>query len=261
MGIFKKKKKTLGLALGGGAARGLTHIGVIKGLEEEGISIDYVTGTSAGSVVGALFCAGSHWKDIYDQAKQINWTSLVNPAIGQKGLLRFDKFEKKLVELLDEKEFTDLNIPFQAVTVDILAGQEYIIGGGNIAKAVRASCSIPGIFAPVHYEGRLLVDGGVLNDVPSNIVRMMGADIVIGVNLNSDRIKEGEPENVLDVISYSLHIIMKRRNDETASDADFYIKPNLMGFNYVDLKKIDDMVDVGEKALRDILPDLKRALS
>jgi NTE family protein len=242
--------KRVGLALGGGAARGIAHIGVIKVLEEHGVPINYVAGTSAGSLIGALYCSGHHWREIRDIVGDVNWGDLVQPSLFSMGLVNPAKLEKMLDNLISNRTFEELRIPLAVVAVDLLTGDLIEFREGPVARAVRASSSIPGIFSPLEWEEKLLVDGGVKNNVPADIVKAMGADIVIAVDVNANAIKEQGPENVFDVMMYSMRIML---DDETriAENADFLIRPNLEGFSYYNLRNAESLIDRGEAAARE----------
>jgi NTE family protein len=257
MGIFFMRRK-IGLALGGGAARGLAHIGVLKVLQEEGIRIYCVAGTSAGSLIGSLFCAGLSWEKIKEMAQDIDWADLVSPTWPTLGIVNPDKLEKMLNKVVQKRRFEDLSIPFRAVAVDIASGEEVVLRSGSVAKAVRASCSIPGIFEPAEVEGRLLVDGGLVNDVPTDVVRDMGADRVIGVDLNADRVVSKRPENLLEVFFRSLNILMHNSARKARRVADVMVVPRLGGFAYHDLSRLDELITRGEQAMRDQIEKVKK---
>ncbi|HUX12362.1 MAG TPA: patatin-like phospholipase family protein [Spirochaetia bacterium] len=262
--MVKEKKQgdrpLVGLALGGGAARGFAHIGVLKVLEEERIPIDFVAGTSIGSLIGALHCAGVRWQEIVSITNGISWGDLVKPAWPNLGLVRSDRLEAVIGKFINQSDFEDLAIPFKAVAVDIVEGQAVILGHGAIAPAVRASCSIPGIFSPVELDGRLLVDGGVLNSVPADVVKDMGADVVIAVNLNADRKKHGKPENVLDMMFYSFSLMIAGATDRTLRYADIVIEPDLHDMSYYALKKKDVAIARGESAARSRLAAIRERI-
>ena len=244
-------EKKVGLALGGGAARGIAHVGVIKVLEEHGIVANYVAGTSAGSLIGALYCSGYTWQQIRDIVADVNWGDLVQPALfSSKGLVNPSKLEKLLDRLISNKTFEELEIPLNVVSVDLLTGELYLFHEGSVARAVRASSSIPGMFSPLEWNGRVLVDGGVKNNVPADIVRDMGADIIIAVDVNANAIKPEGPENVFDVMMYSMRIMLddEQRIEE---NADFLIRPNLEGYSYYNLKNAEALIDLGEAAARE----------
>lgn len=250
-------RRKLGLALGGGAARGLAHIGVLKVLEEEQIVVHFVAGTSAGSLIGSLYCAGLSWMQIKEVAEGIDWRDLVSPTWPSLGIVNPDKLEKTLNGLLRRRRFEDLPIPFRAVAVDITTGEEVVLSSGSVATAVRASCSIPGIFEPTELGGRLLVDGGLVNDVPTDVVKTMGADVVIGVDLNADRVTNRRPENVIEVFFRSLNILIHNSAQRARRVADIMVVPRLEGFAYHDLGRLDELIVEGERALREQIGKVK----
>ena len=184
----KKQGLKFGLALGGGSARGLAHVGVILTLEAYHIPIDIIAGTSIGSVIGSLYAIGATIKQLEETALSIKKSKtlfMIDPTFPHSGLISGDRIEKMLNKFaLKDKTFDDLNIPFAAVATEIESGAEVIITHGKLIDAVRASISIPGIFTPVKYQDYYLVDGGLVNPVPANVVQAMGADIIIAVNLS-----------------------------------------------------------------------------
>jgi NTE family protein len=257
---FFRRNKKIGLALGGGAARGLAHIGVLKALSGAGISVDYVAGTSVGSVIGALYCAGYSWQEIKQTAKHINWGKLITPTIPITGLAKTNKLEHFMEHLLKHKSFADLQIPFCAVAVDISTGREVLLKSGSVARAVQASSSIPGLFEPTRIDGKLLVDGGLTNNVPSDVVREMGAGLVIAVDLNYYYPKDGAPKHILDIIYASLFIIMNNKSSKADKFADFMVAPDLGSYSYYNLKNIDALIARGEEAMTSYIPKLKKKL-
>ena len=258
-----RKARTLGLALGGGAARGLAHLGVLKVLDEAGVRADVVCGTSAGSIVAALYAGGYSWETIADVTRSLDWVDFVQPVFPKMGLVRADKLERRLEELLGDRTIEEREIPFRAVTVDLIQGEHDVIGPGPVSRAVRASCSIPGIFEPVELGERVLVDGGVLNDVPVDVCRAMGADFVIAVDLNNDVIQGRKPENVFNVLMYSFAVMTRAgRTAGGFGDSKWMkvIAPDLADFNYYNLKRIDELIERGEAAARRAMPELLSAL-
>ncbi len=179
----------IGLALGSGSARGLAHIGVLKVLEREKIPIDLIVGTSIGSQIGGIYASGIDAVTIEEIALNISWQQTAKiffPTISKSGLVDGSKIEKFVENFIGMKTFPKLRIPFAVVATDIETGKEIIIKTGSVSKAIRASCSIPGIFAPMKYRNKYLVDGGLVNPIPADVARRIGADIVIGVNVMSD---------------------------------------------------------------------------
>lgn len=188
MRIFKKKRLKIGLALGSGAARGLAHIGVLKALIEEGIPIDYISGSSIGALVGAYFASKGEVATLEEMVLGIDWRKLArlidpNLIFMLKGLIHGQKIKELLQAIIGDIEFKDLKIPLAVVATDINTGEEVIIKEGSVIEAVRASISMPAIFMPVKYGRRFLIDGGVVNPVPAGVVRNMGATFVIACNV------------------------------------------------------------------------------
>ena len=255
--LFRKK---LGLALGGGGARGLAHIGVLKVLEEEGLRADFVAGTSVGSLIGALYCCGYGWRELAELARSTNWKDLVAFTVPRMGLVNARKLERLVDRLAGGRGIEELPIPFRAVAVDITAGEEVVLSSGPVSRAVRASASIPVIFEPTRWEGRLLVDGGLLDDVPSGVVREMGADVVVGVNLSGERARSKPPENIVDVMIYTLATLVYGQTQRGEAAADVPVMPDLAGFSYRSLSRLEEMVKRGEAAMRAVLPALLRRL-
>ncbi len=253
--------KKIGLALGGGVARGMAHIGVLKALEEEGIPVDFVAGTSAGGLIGALFCKGFGWRQIREAALGIEWKDLISFRPTRLGFARTQKLEDRLNDVLQEARFEDLRVPLRVVTVDIATGEELVIGRGPVARAVRASASLPGIFEPTCWEGRMLVDGGLVNDVPADVARAMGADLVIAVDLNRDRVGGRPPENVIDVILDSLNILLRNACQKGITHADVLIVPDLAGLGYRNLKQLETFIGRGEAAMRAGMERLRELLA
>ena len=180
----------IGLALSGGGARGLAHIGVLKVLERKGIPVDYLAGTSMGGVIAAGYAAGFDTAYLEQEAQRMsrwrNLLPLVDRSLPGLGLVKGERVRDYLASQLGEMTFDQLRIPLALVAVDLLTGKEVALQSGVVADAVRATISLPGVFAPFPLDGRLLVDGGVLNNLPADVVRGMGADVVIAVDVSAD---------------------------------------------------------------------------
>jgi len=196
----KKKELKFGLALGSGSARGMAHIGVIQALEAYHIPIDMIAGTSIGSVVGSVYATGASIKQMKEAAlamKRSKTISLMVPTLPYSGLISGNRAEEILNNIaLKDKTFDDLKIPFAAVATDIKTGAKVILNQGSVIKAVRASISIPGIFTPVKYQDYYLVDGGLVDPVPADVVEKMGADIIIAVSLT-----QKSPDSILMILN------------------------------------------------------------
>ena len=191
------KAKKIGLALSGGAVLGIAHLGVIKALEEENISFDYIAGTSAGSLVGAFIAAGYSSSQLFFMAKKLTWDDIGKVTIPTKGLLNSEALQEFIDGELKRIAIEDLNKQFAAVAVDLTTGKQVIFRSGPVSEAVRASCAIPGVFTPLIKGKQVLVDGGVLNFLPTDVVHQMGADYVIGVKLVPSISHNQAPQNII----------------------------------------------------------------
>ena len=188
----RQQKRSLGIALGSGGARGLAHIGVLRRLAEEGIQIDALVGTSSGALVGAMYAAGQ-LENFEAQVRQLQWNevlALMDPVWPRSGLISGARIIDRLAGSLGQWRIEDLAIPFAAVTVDLVTGEEIVIREGRVLDAIRASISIPGIFVPVAQDGRLLADGALRNPVPVSALGDMGADVCVAVNLFPRPVRE-----------------------------------------------------------------------
>ncbi|MFW5827142.1 MAG: patatin-like phospholipase family protein [Alkalispirochaeta sp.] len=257
---MKRRKRTpsVGLALSGGAARGYAHLGVIQVLVDHDVSVDFVTGTSVGSVAGALLAGGYTPPQMIQIAEALKWQKLVSPTLSGMGLVTAKKLETFVGELLGKTDFGELKIPFRAVATDIARTEEVIFSEGSVARAVRASCSVPGIFEPLVEEDAAYVDGGVTNNLPSSLAREMGAEVVIAVDLNSQRPDPQLPVNLLDVTFRSFAMLLDRTSVEGREDADILIQPDLNEFSYHDLSHAEEMIVRGHTAAEAALPAIEK---
>lgn len=238
--------KKIGLALGGGAVLGAAHIGVLRALEEMDVEISFISGTSIGAFVGALYAFGNRSKDIEDIALKLNWMDISGIAILKSGLLSNSKLGKLLGESLGDKRIEDSNIPLAVIATDISNGEKIILNKGSVAKAVMASTCIPGIFSPVEFENRLLVDGGIVENIPIDTVKDMGADYVIGVDLNAKK-TYNKPDSILHVIINSFHFTMKAAAKYQTENANLLITPDLSKFNMVSTDQVKELIEQGYK--------------
>ncbi|OHD73629.1 MAG: hypothetical protein A2177_12900 [Spirochaetes bacterium RBG_13_68_11] len=248
--IERLRSSGVALALGGGAARGIAHIGVLKVLAEEGIPVRGVAGTSVGSVVGAGLCAGRDWRWMLEAARSLRWGNLVKPTVPRMGILATERLERYLERSLGVTRFEDLHLPFAAVAVDISTGEEVVLRSGPLAPAIRASCSVPGIFEPVAVGNRLLVDGGLLNDVPADVARVLVGGPVLAVKLNSGVREPARPRSIVDVLTSSFAIVALRAIQQGLAAADIVVAPDLGRASYRDLHKVDELLAAGEHAAR-----------
>ena len=248
MNLFFKKPKKVALVLGGGAARGLAHIGVIKALEEHNISFDYVVGTSVGSLVGAFYAAGLTSAEMIEYAKTMKTKDI------KSGLIPFvpsktDGIKNVVVNALGNIDITDLKKHYCAVAVDVKSAKEVHFVKGNLAEIVAASCAVPGVFLPVEYEDYVLYDGGLSNNLPSNVPKIVfGCDAVIAVDVNSTRGYGTDSTKYIDTIMASIRIMMKSNSLKGYLNSDLIIQPDLKRFKSTKLNNIDEMIMEGYNA-------------
>jgi len=238
--------KKIGLALGGGAVLGASHIGVIRALEEMDVEISFVTGTSIGAFVGALYSFGNTSKDIEEIVLQLNWMEISGIAIFESGLLSNAKLGKLLEKSLGEKKIEDADIPLAVIATDISNGEKVIINKGLVTQAVMASTCIPGVFSPVEFDEKLLVDGGIVENITIDTVKNMGADYVIGVDLYAIK-TYNKPDSILDIMINSFHFTLKAAARYQTEDADLLITPDLSKFNMISTDQIKDLIEQGYK--------------
>jgi NTE family protein len=249
--------KRVGLALSGGVARGPAHIGVLNVLMHEGIPIDYVAGVSAGSIIGAVLCAGLPLTTLNELAPQINWRHIARLVWPRRGFVSFKKLERFVADLIGDCQFHEMKIPFITVVTDLLKGEPVILREGHVASAVHASCAVPGFVEPVERNGQLLGDGGVSCNLPARQVRAMGADYVIGVDLMQPHLRR--KMGPLRFGAMALETLIQRSGGGLDA-ADCLITPNLAGFNSLRFGQAEYLIGVGEAAARQQLDTILSAL-
>ncbi|MDF2547277.1 MAG: hypothetical protein K0R93_2175 [Anaerosolibacter sp.] len=242
--LSPKKEPTIGLALGGGAVWGISHIGVLKALENHQIPIHYISGTSIGALVGGLYAAGISTDKLYNLALSTQWKNLSKLSLPLSGLLSNAPMDNYIHQLIGNKTFADLKIPFVAVTTDLLTGEDIILSSGKLSKAIRASTSIPGIFHPMVIDNHTLVDGGVTSNVPVQALKCFSPDIVIAVNLVPS-LSDWLPTTGLEVILKSLFIMQQRVVVKETSQADFVINLSMKEFSPIDFSKSRELYQKG----------------
>lgn len=269
------RKQKVGLALGGGGAWGLAHIGVLEVLQNEGIPIDVIAGTSAGALIGAIYAQGKNPSLIKNLAIGMDrkrLASLVDLRMSKSGFIQGRKITDLLRTILGgDTQFGDLKIPFACVASDVNTCEEVVIKEGLVVEAIRASISVPVIFTPVRWMGRYLVDGGMVNPVPVNVLRDMGADFVIAVNVTPDisdmvhkvreeGTKELREPNIFSVMMRIVQITSCTLSRVSLQGADIVIKPRLANIGFGDLHRGPVIIPQGEIAAREAISEIRRRL-
>ena len=259
-----KDRPKVGLVLSGGGAKGLAHIGVLKVLEEQGVQIDYITGTSMGAIIGGLYASGYTASELDSVFSKIDSNALISdyiprisksfyekkndeiyaltlpfqhfkiglPQALSRGMYNYNLMNKLLAHVRHVRDFKDLNIPFLCIATDIETGEAVLLDNGYLPQVILASGAFPSLFAPVYIDDKYLIDGGIVNNYPIRELKEMGADIVIGVDVQDGLKKmeniDGVADILLQISNYSTINQMKSKFDET----DIYIKPDIVGYNY-----------------------------
>lgn len=257
---MKVIRKKIGLALGAGGAKGLAHIGVLQVLSESDIPIDMIAGASMGAAIGAFYAAGSDPVMLGKLACHLNQSFFIDVAMPRFGLLKGEKMTQILRLLTHNKTFDQLQIPLAVVATDIERGQRVVLQEGDVALAVRASSSIPGIFKPIRINDCLLVDGAVTERLPVTVLKEMGADFIIGVDVKNWPAERMEVNNIYEVIMQSIEILEKEVCRKFLEMADFLICPNLSNIGTLDFQKAEECVQIGREAALASLPQLQGAL-
>jgi NTE family protein len=258
----KLNRPKIGLALGSGGSKGLAHIGVIKVLEENNIAIDFIAGASMGAMIGGCYASGLSIEKIEEVALDITWRqllSLVDPNLKQ-GLLIGEKVKAFIESHLDGKHFENCRIPFSAVATDLETGESVVLTKGGMAEAIRASISVPLVFKPIEIDGRTLADGGLSAPVPVDIVRNMGANIVIAVNLGKHYYDQKLEHGWYDIANESLNIMCHHLSFYNTKEADIVIEIDLRKDSWYKFVNGQDKIMIGEQAAKRILPQLKEAI-
>ncbi len=275
---MQEDKIKVGLALGSGGGRGLAHIGVLKVLKREGIPIDYIVGSSIGAVVGAFYATGIDLELLEKLVYNLDIRTLIDPVISprdfvtkekmkeimrvffsRKGIIYGEKIYQFIRLLTKEKTFAQANIPLAVIASDIERGEAVVFQEGEIAQAVRASISIPGIFEPVILGGRTLVDGGVTSRVPVRETRDLGLDVIIGVDVGSD-FHFNEVNNACDIIMQSIEILDHHALQAYVPDADIFIRPQVGEFSTAKFERREECIACGMLAAEAVLPDIWRVI-
>jgi len=249
----------IALALGGGAAKGFAHVGVIKVLEQNGIVPEIVTGTSAGSVVGSLYAAGYNGLQLEQIANRLDQSNLTDFTLSTQGFIKGQKLQDFINAEVKNRPIEKLNKRFGAVATDLDSGERIVFRIGNTGQAVRASASVPNVFLPVDIQGRRYVDGGLTSPVPVSAAREMGADLVIAVDISA-RPKAGKASGFLSMLDQSLNIMSTAALAHELKQADVVIHPQVLEMGATAFDQRNEAIQAGEKAALAALPQIRARL-
>ncbi len=236
--------KKIGLALGGGAVLGAAHIGVLKALEELNIKVSYLTGTSIGALIGSIYAFHKDYTAAKEVVIDLTWRDISSLSISKFGLFSNQKMHDFVQETIGDVSFDQADIPMAFVATNITTGEKVILNQGKVAEAVMASSCIPGLFHPVEINDTLLVDGGIVENVPISPLAEMGADYIIAIDLNTNHTYQ-QPQNLIDVLLNTFHFTLSTATKVQTKPADVLIKPDLSAFSRVDVKHAQGLMDAG----------------
>jgi NTE family protein len=249
--------------LGGGAARGFAHVGVIRALEQEKIPVDMVIGTSVGSLIGAMYASNPNSFDLewtaFTLEKEDLFDYRILSAFTGMGVVKGDKLESFVQRKIPAANIENLKIPFAAVATDLNRGERVVLDRGSVARAVHASSAIPGVFEPVDYQGKLLVDGGVMENIPISVAREKGADIVIAVDI-SENVTNFNITNLVDVTMQAVNIMFDENVRNKKKDADVLISPGVGDVAMLDFTQKKRCMQAGIDATQKAMPEIKRKI-
>ena len=251
-----KKYRKIGLALGGGGARGFALIGAIRAFEEENIKFDYISGTSIGSIVGAMLSYGLTSAQMQDIATKIKVKDIRTSKIPFMPSST-EALENILISIVGDINIEDLKTPFCAVAVDMVSGNEVDITSGRLCKALAGSCAVPTVFSAVEFEDKVLFDGGLQNTIPADVLRKLGCDAVVSIDINSTRGNGTTSKKYIDLLMASIGVMMKSNAIKGYLNSDIMIKPDLQRFSASKTDGMLEMIDEGYKATKAMMPQIK----
>lgn len=249
----------IGLALGGGFARGIAHIGILRALQQHNIPIDCIAGTSVGALIATLYAAGTPLDVMEKQAAQTSFSDFGKWTVSWLGFASNTRIADYLHRANPVQQFSELKIPLAIVATDLGSGDPVYFTQGEVVAPLRASCAYPGLFLPVEHQGRVLVDGFLASPVPVDAVRQLGADIVIAVYLDST-VNDDKPENIIGIVGRSFAIMQRHANKLWRDDAHLVLEPDVGAFAWDDFSRTTDLLRAGEAAVTTSLPQLRALL-
>ncbi|HEX5131526.1 MAG TPA: patatin-like phospholipase family protein [Candidatus Krumholzibacteria bacterium] len=251
------KFPSVGICLSGGTAKSVTHVGVIKALVEAEIPISYVAGTSGGSIVGTMFASGMPISTMEAVAKTMSWRKLVSIRLTRMGFISSERIEEFVMETIGDLHFADLAIPSGVVATNLVTGDRKIFREGRVARAVRASCSIPQIYLPVEIDGEFYVDGGLSEYLPVETGQELGAEFTVASHLAPVDPTYRRPRNILQLVIQVTGLMARKNFPISEQKASFVIHPNVDAYSSFDFEHSAEMIEIGYDATKRVVADLK----
>jgi NTE family protein len=250
----------IGLALGGGFARGFAHLGVLQVLEHHKIPVSHIAGTSVGSILGAAYASGAPLERIIETCRTLRFRDIARWRVSRLGLASNHRLENLIERVFDSRHFEDLRIPLAVVATDLTSGEPVVFTQGNLVDAIRASCAFPGLFEPVVIGTRCLADGGLVAPVPTQAARELGASIVLGVSVGMQDGYRGAPTNIFQVVSRAVSAAQKHQLEIWERYADLVLRPDVQSLAWDDFDRADEAIAAGVAAARRALPRIEKLL-
>lgn len=250
----------IGLALGGGFARGYAHLGVLKVFEEQKIPIACISGSSVGSILGAAYASGTPLGQIIGKSREIRFRDFARWRVSRFGLASNDRLEQLLHRFFDSRQLEHLKIPMAVVATDLDTGDPVVFKQGGLAEAIRASCAFPGLFEPVQIGTRCLADGGLVAPVPTRAARELGAEIVVGVSVGLHDGRRDAPKNIFQVVSRAVSAAQRHQLEVWEGYADLVLHPAVHTIAWDDFGRIDEAIEAGASVARNALPQIRKLL-
>jgi NTE family protein len=251
----------VGLALGGGFARGFAHLGVLQVLEQNEIPISHIAGTSVGSILGAAYASGAPLARIIATCRTLRFRDIARWRVSRLGLASNQRLGSLIERVFESRQFEDLRIPLAVVATDLTSGEPVVFTHGHLVDAIRASCAFPGLFEPVQIGTRCLADGGLVAPVPTCAAREMGATTVIGVSVGMQDGHRGAPTNIFQVVSRAVSAAQKHQLEVWERHADLVLRPDVQSLAWDDFDRAEEAIEAGAVTARRALPRIQKLLA
>ena len=251
----------IGLALGGGFARGFAHLGVLRVLEENQIPVSHIAGSSVGSILGAAYASGAPLSRIMATCRTLRLRDIARWRVSRLGLASNHRLGNLIERVFESRQFEELRIPLAVVATDLSTGEPVVFTQGNLVDAIRASCAFPGLFEPVEIGTRCLADGGLVAPVPTRAIRELGASTVIGISVGMHDGHRGAPRNIFQVVSRAVSAAQKHQLEVWERHADLVLRPEVQSLAWDDFERAEEAIEAGAVAARRAIPRIQKLLS
>lgn len=258
--VAKSTQAGVGLALGGGFARGFAHLGVLRVLEQNSIRVTHIAGTSVGSILGAAYASGAPLSRIIAACSSLRFRDIARWKVSRLGLASNQRLGELMVRVFDSTRFEDLRIPLAVVATDLATGDPVVFTEGHLVDAIRASCAFPGLFEPVEIGTRCLADGGLVAQVPTVAARQLGANTVLGISVGLEDGRRDAPTNIFQVVARAVNAAQKHQLESWEKHADLVLRPDVHTLAWDDFERAEEAISAGELAAKRALPRLRKLI-